>query len=165
MKKQIQGSVFKFGDNINTDIISPPQYIELTVEEAALHSMEAVDPDFTKKFKPGDIVVAGNNFGSGSSRETSPLALKYLGCGAVVAKFYARIFFRNSINIGLPLFECAETDRIQAGDEIRIDTENGVIYNLTRQEEYTCSKMPEHIMSLIEDGGLVARLKKQYGKQ
>ena len=165
MKKQIQGSVFKFGDNINTDIISPPQYIELTVEEAALHSMEAVDPDFTKNFKPGDIVVAGNNFGSGSSRETSPLALKYLGCGAVVAKFYARIFFRNSINIGLPLFECAETDRIQAGDEIRIDTENGVIYNLTRQEEYTCSKMPEHIMSLIEDGGLVARLKKQYGKQ
>ena len=165
MKKQIQGSVFKFGDNINTDIISPPQYIELTVEEAALHSMEAVDPDFTKNFKPGDIVVAGNNFGSGSSRETSPLALKYLGCGAVVAKFYARIFFRNSINIGLPLFECAETDRIQAGDEIRIDTENGVIYNLTRKEEYTCSKMPEHIMSLIEDGGLVARLKKQYGKQ
>ena len=162
MKKQIKGTVFKFGDNINTDIISPPQYIELTVEEAAKHSMEAVDPTFTKRFQPGDIVVAGNNFGSGSSRETSPLSLKYLGCGAVVAKFYARIFFRNSINIGLPLFECSETDRIEAGDVIEIDTGRGVIYNLTKKEEYACSKMPAHIMELIEDGGLVARLKKQF---
>ena len=162
MKKQIEGTVFKFGDNINTDIISPPQYIELTVQEAARHSMEAVDPTFTSRFLPGDIVVAGNNFGSGSSRETSPLALKYLVCGAVVAKFYARIFFRNSINIGLPLFECAETDRIQAGDRIRIDTEQGIIVNETRNEEYTCSRMPAHIMELIEDGGLVERLKKRF---
>ena len=162
MKNVISGKVHKFGDNINTDIISPPQYIELTVEEAAVHSMEALDPEFGKKFVPGELVVAGANFGSGSSRGTSPLALKYLGCGAVVAKYFARIFYRNSINIGLPLFECAETDRIEDGDEIEIVTADGVIRNLTKGEEYTCSKIPPHIMSLIEDGGLIARLKKQY---
>ena len=164
MKKEIKGTAFTFGDNINTDIISPPQYIELTVEEAAVNSMEAVDPTFTKRFQPGDIIVAGNNFGSGSSRETSPLALRYLGPGAVVAKYFARIFYRNSINIGLPLFECAETDRIGAGDEIEINTEEGVIFNRTKNETYTCSKIPPHIMELIEDGGLIARLKKRYGQ-
>ena len=163
MKNVISGKVHKFGDNINTDIISPPQYIELTVEEAAVHSMEALDPEFGTKFVPGELVVAGANFGSGSSRETSPLALKYLGCGAVVAKYFARIFYRNSINIGLPLFECADTDRIEDGDEIEIATGEGVIRNLTKGETYECSKIPEHIMSLIEDGGLIARLKKQYG--
>lgn len=163
MKKKIQGTAFKFGDNINTDIISPPQYIELTVEEAAVHSMEAVDPDFTKRFRPGDVIVAGDNFGSGSSRETSPLALRYLGTGAVVAKYFARIFYRNSINIGLPLFECSETDRIEAGDEIEIDTEAGKIFNLTKKEEYLCSRIPPHIMELIEEGGLIPRLKRKYG--
>jgi 3-isopropylmalate/(R)-2-methylmalate dehydratase small subunit len=165
MKRQIQGTVFKFGDNINTDIISPPQYIELTVEEAAVHSMEAVDPDFTKRFAPGDIIVAGDNFGSGSSRETSPLALRHLGTGAVVAKYFARIFYRNSINIGLPLFECEQTDRIEAGDVIEIDTEAGRIYNRTKKETYLCSRIPPHIMELIEEGGLIARLKRRYGTE
>lgn len=162
MKDTIKGNVFKFGDNINTDIISPPQYIELTVEEASVHAMEAVDPTFTKRFKPGDIIVAGNNFGSGSSRETSPLALKHLGTGAIVAKYFARIFYRNSINIGLPLFECSESDRIEAGDIIEIDTANGIIYNITKKEEYMCSKIPPHIMQLIEEGGLVERLRKRF---
>ena len=162
MKDVIAGKVHKFGDNINTDIISPPQYIELTVAEAAVHSMEALDPDFGRSFRPGEIIVAGANFGSGSSRETSPLALRYLGAGAVVAKYFARIFYRNSINIGLPLFECADTDRIDAGDEIEIAPYEGLIRNLTKNETYTCSKIPEHIMSLIEDGGLIERLKKQY---
>ena len=160
MKKQIQGSVFKFGDNINTDIISPPQYIELTVEEAALHSMEAVDPDFTKKFKPGDIVVAGNNFGSGSSRETSPLTLKYMGVSAIVTKFFARIFYRNGINLGIPLLECRDVDRISEGNELEIHLEEGFINNLTTGETYRCSKIPPHIMELIQDGGLVENLKK-----
>lgn len=162
MKDKIKGNVFKFGDNINTDIISPPQYIELTVEEASIHAMEAVDPTFTKRFKPGDIIAAGNNFGSGSSRETSPLALKHLGTGAIVAKYFARIFYRNSINIGLPLFECSESDKIEAGDVIEIDTANGIIYNITKQEEYMCSKIPPHIMQLIEEGGLVERLRKRF---
>ena len=164
MKSEIKGNVFKFGDNINTDIISPPQYIELTVEEASVHAMEAVDPTFTKRFQPSDIIVGGSNFGSGSSRETSPLALRYLGTGAVVAKYFARIFYRNSINIGLPLFECPETDKIDAGDVLRIDTAAGIIYNETKGEEYKCSKIPDHIMSLIEDGGLVKRLEKMFGK-
>jgi len=162
MKDTIKGNVFKFGDNINTDIISPPQYIELTVEEASVHAMEAVDPTFTKRFRPGDIIAAGNNFGSGSSRETSPLALKHLGTGAIVAKYFARIFYRNSINIGLPLFECSESDRIEAGDIIEIDTANGIIYNITKKEEYMCSKIPPHIMQLIEEGGLVERLRKRF---
>ena len=108
--------------------------------------------------------MAGNNFGSGSSRETSPLALRYLGTGAVVAKYFARIFYRNSINIGLPLFECPETDKIDAGDVLRIDTAGGIIYNETKGEQYKCSKIPDHIMSLIEDGGLVKRLEKMFGK-
>ncbi len=162
MKSTIKGNVFKFGDNINTDIISPPQYIELTVEEASVHAMEALDPTFTKRFKPGDIIVGGKNFGSGSSRETSPLALRHLGTGAVVAKFFARIFYRNSINIGLPLFECADTDKIDAEDVLEIDTAAGVIHNLTKNEQYQCSRIPPHIMSLIEDGGLVKRLEKRF---
>lgn len=163
MERIIKGKTFKFGDNINTDIISPPQYIELTVEEASVHAMEAVDPTFTQRFKPGDVIVGGKNFGSGSSRETSPLALRYLGAGAVVAKYFARIFYRNSINIGLPLFECAETDRIDADDILEIDTAEGVIRNLTKDEQYQCSRIPEHIMSLINDGGLVKRLEKRFG--
>lgn len=165
MDKHIKGKVFKFGDNINTDIISPPQYIELTLEEAAPHAMEGLDKTFTQRFKPGDIMVAGSNFGSGSSRETSPQTLKYLGCGAVVAKYFARIFYRNSINIGLPLFECADTDRIGADDVIDIDTEKGEIFNITKEEAYSCTKIPPHIRELIEEGGLVERLKKRYGKK
>lgn len=165
MESIIQGKVFKFGDNINTDIISPPQYIELTVEEASVHAMEALDPTFTQRFSHGDIIVGGSNFGSGSSRETSPLALRYLGTGAVVAKYFARIFYRNSINIGLPLFECAETDKIDGDDILKIDTAQGVIYNLSKDEQYLCSKIPTHIMSLINDGGLVGRLEKRFAAE
>lgn len=162
MEKQIQGRVFKFGDNINTDIISPPQYIELTVEAASAHAMEAIAPNFAQELKPGDIIVAGSNFGSGSSRETSPLALKYLGVGAIIAKFFSRIFYRNAINIGLPIFECEMTDEIGADDIIRVIPEKGVIYDLNTGKSYNCSKIPEHIMSLIRDGGLVGRLEKQF---
>lgn len=162
IKTKIAGITFKFGDNINTDIISPPQYIEMTIEEASVHAMEAIDLTFTERFKPGDIIVAGDNFGSGSSRETSPLTLRYLGTGAVVAKFFARIFYRNSINIGLPLFECPDTDKIDAEDVIEINTDAGVIYNITKRENYICSRIPDHIMSLIEDGGLVKRLEKRF---
>ncbi len=164
MKHEIKGTAFKFGDNINTDIISPPQYMELSVEDASAHVMEGVDPTFTKRFQAGDIIVAGSNFGSGSSRETSPLALRHLGTGAVVAKYFARIFYRNSINIGLLLFECPETDKIDDNDILRIDTANGIIYNETKNEQYTCSKIPDHILSLIEDGGLVKRLEKMFAK-
>jgi 3-isopropylmalate/(R)-2-methylmalate dehydratase small subunit len=157
----IKGSVLKFGDNINTDIISPPQYMELSIPEAAKYAMNAVDPDFPTKVKKGDIMVAGVNFGSGSSRETSPLALRYLGVGAIVAKFFARIFYRNAINLGIPVIECAETDKISNQDELEIDLASGLIKNLTKNETYKCSKIPSHIMELVADGGLVPYLKKR----
>lgn len=162
--KQIQGKVLKFGDNINTDIISPPQYMELDIPQASLHAMEAVDPDFAKHLQPGDILVAGKNFGSGSSRETSPLTLKYLGVGAIVTEFFARIFYRNAINVGIPVVECPEAGKISAGDVIRVRLEDGIIYNETKNETYQCSKLPAHILRIMEDGGLKAQLKKQFGR-
>ncbi|MDR3671201.1 MAG: 3-isopropylmalate dehydratase [Holophaga sp.] len=165
MNTVIRGTVLKYGDNINTDIISPPQYMELSIAEAAPHAMSAVDPGFAAKVKPGDIMVAGANFGSGSSRETSPLALQYLGIGAIVAKFFARIFYRNAINLGIPVIECAGTDRIGDQDQIEIDLEAGVIRNLTKAESYPCSKLPPHIFALIQAGGLVPYLLQQTAQQ
>ena len=157
----IKGHVLKYGDNINTDIISPPQYMELSIAEAAKYAMSAVDPDFFIRIKKGDIMVAGANFGSGSSRETSPLTLRYLGVGAIVAKFFARIFYRNAINLGIPVIECAETDKIADQDEIEIDLSAGLIHNLTKKESYPCSKIPPLIKALVADGGLVPYLKKR----
>lgn len=160
MNSVIKGKVLKYGDNINTDIISPPQYMELSVEEAAKYAMSAIDPNFSTKIQKGDILVAGNNFGSGSSRETSPLALKYLGVGAIVAKTFARIFYRNSINLGIPVIECSELDKVREDDIIEIYLEEGVIKNITKNESYTCSKIPPHLLNLINEGGLVPYLKK-----
>ena len=157
----IKGRVLKYGDNINTDIISPPQYMELSIADAAKYAMTAVDAYFPTKMRSGDIMVAGANFGSGSSRETSPLTLRYLGVGAIVAKFFARIFYRNAINLGIPVIECAETDKISDLDEIEIDLASGMINNLTKNESYKCSKIPPHIMELVADGGLVPYLKKR----
>jgi 3-isopropylmalate/(R)-2-methylmalate dehydratase small subunit len=160
MTSTIQGKVLKFGDNINTDIISPPQYLELGVAEAAKYAMSAIDPGFATKVQKGDILVAGANFGSGSSRETSPLALKYLGVGAIVAKFFARIFYRNAINLGIPVIECSEAEKIREGDVIAINLEQGTIHNITQNQTYGCSKIPPHILELINEGGLVPYLKK-----
>jgi 3-isopropylmalate/(R)-2-methylmalate dehydratase small subunit len=161
LKKILSGKVWKYGDNVNTDIISPPQYMELSIAEASRQAMSAVDPAFAEDVKAGDIVVAGSNFGSGSSRETSPLTLKYLGVGAVVAKFFARIFYRNAINVGVVALECPETDRIEKDDVIEIHLEEGIIVNKTKNETYPCSKIPEHLFSLLEEGGLVPHLKKE----
>ncbi len=156
----VHGKVLKYGDNINTDIISPPQYMELSIAEAASYAMSGIDSEFATKVKKGDILVAGINFGSGSSRETAPLALKYLGVGAIVAKFFARIFYRNAINLGIPVIECAETDKISENDVIEINPEQGLILNVTKKESYACSKIPPHILALINEGGLVPYLKK-----
>jgi 3-isopropylmalate/(R)-2-methylmalate dehydratase small subunit len=160
MNEKVRGKVLKYGDNINTDIISPPQYMEYSIAEAAKYAMSAIDPDFATKIQKGDIMVAGANFGSGSSRETSPLTLKYLGVGAIVAKFFARIFYRNAINVGIPVIECDEVDKIRDGDSIEIDLAEGMITNVTRHEKYKCSAIPPHILELINDGGLVPYLKK-----
>jgi len=160
MSTIVRGNALKYGDNINTDIISPPQYMELSIAEAAKYTMSAIDPEFVNRVKPGDIMVAGTNFGSGSSRETSPLTLKYLGIGAIVAKFFARIFYRNAINLGIPVIECDEVDKISDNDMIEIRPEEGLIKNLTKNETYKCSKIPPHILELINEGGLVPYLKK-----
>ena len=160
MKDKVRGKVLKYGDNINTDIISPTQYMELSIAEASKYAMSAIDPEFSFKVRPGDILVAGKNFGSGSSRETSPLNLKYLGVETIVANFFARIFYRNCINLGILAIECAETDRIGNDDIIEVDLANGIILNLTTEESYPCSRIPPHILPLIEAGGLVPYLKK-----
>ena len=154
----IRCKVHKFGDNINTDLISPAQYMELDNAGIAAHAMEGADPDFPKKMKPGDCVVAGNNFGSGSSRETAPIALKGCGVSVVIAKFYARIFYRNCINIGLPVMILPETDEISEGDELEVEPVKGEIKDLTTGKTYHCSPLPENIMQIIEHGGLLGDL-------
>ena len=153
------GNALKYGDNINTDIISPPQYMEFGIAEASVYAMQAVDPDFAKRVRKGDIFVAENNLGSGSSRETSPLTLKYLGISCVIAKSFARIFYRNCINVGIPALECAQTESIQDGDELRVDIMNGIIENITRGESYPCEALPEHILAIIRAGGMIEYIK------
>jgi 3-isopropylmalate/(R)-2-methylmalate dehydratase small subunit len=155
----ISGKALKYGDNINTDIISPPQYMEMPIADAAKYAMNAVDPDFAEKSKICSIFVAEKNLGSGSSRETAPLTLKYLGVKAVVAVFFARIFYRNCINLGIPAIECFEAGKISEGDVIELDPEGGVIRNITKGETYPCSRIPDHIFRLISDGGLIGHLK------
>ncbi|MCR4442520.1 MAG: 3-isopropylmalate dehydratase small subunit [Peptococcaceae bacterium] len=159
----IRGRVHKYGDNINTDLISPAQYMELSYADMAAHAMEGVDPDFPKKMRPGDIIVAGKNFGSGSSRETAPIALKHAGVGAVVAEFFARIFYRNAINIGLPVIESTAAAQVNDGDELEIYPLTGIIKNITQNSEYRGSVLPGPILELIEAGGLVRQLEKRTG--
>jgi 3-isopropylmalate/(R)-2-methylmalate dehydratase small subunit len=165
MNRIIRGRALKYGDNINTDIISPPQYMELPIAEAAAFSMSAVDPDFAEKAKAGNIFVAEKNLGSGSSRETAPLTLKYLGIEAVVAEFFARIFYRNCINLGIPAIECPDAGRISGLDELEVNPAAGTIRNLTKDEVYECSKIPGHIFTLIESGGLMNYLKSKQGER
>ena len=157
-ERVIQGRVHKFGDNINTDLISPAQYMEFSNDVIAAHAMEGADPDFPKRMKPGDIVVAGKNFGSGSSRETAPIALKEIGVSVVIAEFYARIFYRNCINIGLSVLICDQADEINGGDELSVYPQSGVIRNLSTGKEYHCRPLPENILSIIEHGGLMGYL-------
>lgn len=157
--EKITGRALKYGDNINTDIISPPAYMELAMEEAAKYAMNPIDVDFATTCQPGDIFVAENNLGSGSSRETAPLTLKILGIRTIIAKSYARIFYRNCINLGILAIECSETENIDKYDQLEVDYVNGVITNVTKNEQYPCNVVPDHIMKLINVGGLVESLK------
>ena len=160
----LEGRAYKFGDNINTDFINPAQYMELPMEQMIQHAMEGADPDFSKNVRPGDIMVAGKNFGSGSSRETAPMVIKGSGVSVVVAEFFARIFYRNAINIGLKVLTCPEAYKISHGDKLRIDPETGSIQNLTTGETYPCTALPRHILELVEDGGLINHLEKTLKK-
>lgn len=156
-----EGTVFKYGNNVDTDVIIPARYLNTSkAEELAVHCMEDIDLDFVKKVKKGDIMVAEKNFGCGSSREHAPLAIKTAGISCVIAKTFARIFYRNAINIGLPIIECEEAaDKIQSGDKVQIDFETGVIKNLTKNEEYKGQPFPEFMQKIINDGGLVNFIK------
>ena len=156
-----QGHVFKYGDNVDTDVIIPARYLNTAdAKELAKHCMEDIDTEYVKKVQPGDIMVAGWNFGCGSSREHAPLVIKTCGTGCVIAKSFARIFYRNAINIGMPILECEAAAReIQLGEEVAIDFDTGIISNITTGKTYQAEPFPEFIQNIIKKGGLLASLK------
>ena len=156
-----RGSVFKYGDNVDTDVIIPARYLNTpNGKELAMHCMEDIDVNFVKEVKPGDVIVADKNFGCGSSREHAPLAIKEAGVSCVVARTFARIFYRNAINIGLPILECeAAADGIQKGDEVEINFDTGVITNVTKGESYQAQPFPPFMQEIIKKGGLVNKIK------
>ncbi len=156
-----QGSVFKYPDNVDTDVIIPARYLNTSVaSELARHCMEDIDTEFVKKVTPGDVMVAGWNFGCGSSREHAPLVIKTCGTGCVIAKSFARIFYRNAINIGLPILECEQAaEEISAGDQVSVDFDTGVITNITTGKTYQAEPFPAFIQNIIRCGGLLASLK------
>jgi len=161
-----KGLTHKYGDNVDTDVIIPARYLNIADrKELAAHCMEDIDAEFVKKVRPGDIMVGGQNFGCGSSREHAPIVILESGVSCVIAKTFARIFYRNAINIGLPILECPEAgERIQAGDEVSVDFDTGVITNVSKNESYTAAPFPEFIKEIIAAGGLLASIKKKQGR-
>lgn len=161
----MKGKVWKFGDDVDTDIIIPGRYLVLRDEkELAACVMEGCDPDFSKKVSEGDIIVAGKNFGCGSSREHAPIAIKGAGVAAVVAESFARIFYRNSINIGLPLIEAKNVSKhVSEGDIIEIDVDNGILKDLDTSEEFEIKPLPEFMLGIMNEGGLINYLKNHIG--
>lgn len=154
------GKVFKYGDNVDTDVIIPARYLNIAdVSDLSTHCMEDIDKDFVKNVQDGDIIVAGNNFGCGSSREHAPLVIKTNKVKCVIAKSFARIFYRNAINIGLPIIECDKVDEIDAGDELTVDFSKGIVKNVTKGKEYKINPFPEFIEKIINAGGLMAYAK------
>ena len=158
-----KGRVHKYQDNVDTDVIIPARYLNTKDHaELASHCMEDIDPDFVKNVKPGDIIVAGENFGCGSSREHAPIAIKASGVSCVIATTFARIFYRNAINIGLPILECLEASKgIEDGDQVEVDFSKGEIRNVTKNETYTAAPFPEFIRGIIIAGGLMASIKER----
>ena len=156
-----KGTVFKYPDNVDTDVIIPARYLNTpNAQELAKHCMEDIDKNYVNQVKPGDVMVAGWNFGCGSSREHAPLVIKTCGTGCVIAKSFARIFYRNAINIGLPILECeAAAEEIQAGDTVSVDFDTGVITDHTTGRTYQSEPFPEFIQNIIKKGGLLASLK------
>jgi len=156
-----KGSVFKYPDNVDTDVIIPARYLNTPVaSELAKHCMEDIDASFVSRVRPGDVMVAGWNFGCGSSREHAPLVIKTCGTGCVIAKSFARIFYRNAINIGLPILECEQAaEEIAAGDEVAVDFDTGIIQDVTTGKTYQAEPFPAFIQNIIKKGGLLASLK------
>ena len=156
-----QGHVFKYPDNVDTDVIIPARYLNTSdAKELAKHCMEDIDTEYVKRVQPGDVMVAGWNFGCGSSREHAPLVIKTCGTGCVIAKSFARIFYRNAINIGMPILECEQAaEEIQPGDEVAIDFDTGVITDITTGKTYQAQPFPPFIQNIIKCGGLLKSLK------
>ena len=157
----VKGRVFKYGDNVDTDVIIPARYLNTSdPKELAAHCMEDIDTEFVKKVQDGDIIVANKNFGCGSSREHAPLAIKTAGVSCVIASTFARIFYRNAINIGLPILECDEAVKnIDAGDELEVDFKSGLIKNLTKNQQYQGEGFPEFMQKIIDNDGLIGYIK------
>ena len=162
--KAAKGHVFKYGDNVDTDVIIPARYLNsFDAQELATHAMVDIDPTFTQRVQPGDIIVARKNFGCGSSREHAPLCLKTAGVSCIIAETFARIFYRNSINIGLPIIECPEASReIEEGDEVEIDFDSGKIYDRTKGTEYQGQAFPPFMQKIIDAEGLVNYINAQH---
>jgi 3-isopropylmalate/(R)-2-methylmalate dehydratase small subunit len=163
MKTRITGRVWKYGDDVNTDVIFPGKYTYSISDrkEMAEHALEDLDPTFVKQVQPGDIIVAGKNWGCGSSREQAVIALKEAGVGAIVARSFARIYFRNCINEGLPIASCDAVDGVQPGDEVTVDLESGTV--LTPSGEYDFPPLPDSVMRILEAGGLVPYVRRKLG--
>jgi len=159
----LKGKVFKYGANVDTDAIIPARYLNVSEPEAlAEHCMEDIDENFVKKVEPGDIIMATANFGCGSSREHAPISIKASGISCVIAKSFARIFFRNAINIGLPLLECDEAvDKTEAGDRLEVDLSKGEIKNISKGLTFSAKPYPDFLMELISAGGLIGHTKKR----
>lgn len=158
---KFQGKAYKYGDNVDTDVIIPARYLNDSSEQnLKIHAMEDIDKTFSKTVEVGDIIVGGKNFGCGSSREHAPIAIKAAGISCVIARTFARIFYRNAINIGLPILECeAAAEGIQAGDEVMVNFDTGVITNVTKGETYQGEPFPEFMQNIIKQGGLVNKIK------
>lgn len=160
----IYGKAMKFGDNVDTDVILPGQYLVLTDPmELAKHAMEGLDPTFARKIQDGAIIVAGKNFGCGSSREQAPLALKHAGVKCVLAEFFARIFYRNAITIGLPVLECpGVSSKVEEGDELAVNLRAGKVENKSKNLVLQATQLPEFIMEILDDGGLIEHLRRRF---
>ncbi|MDM8533507.1 3-isopropylmalate dehydratase small subunit [Clostridiaceae bacterium HSG29] len=163
----LTGKVWKYGDDVDTDVIIPARYLNTSVpSELAKHCMEDIDETFATNVKSGDIIVAEDNFGCGSSREHAPIAIKASGVSLIIANTFARIFYRNSINVGLPILECAEAvEDIKAGDKLEVNIETGVIKNLTKNNEYQANGFPEFMKEIIDAGGLVNYARENWGNK
>lgn len=159
------GKAWVFGDNIDTDVLAPGLYMKGPLATLAQHCLEAVDPEFAPNVQQGDVVVGANNFGIGSSREQAVEVLKVLGVRALIAKSFAGIFFRNALNFGVVALACKDADKIRAGDKVTVDPAEGKIENLTTGEIYTCDPMPDQLLAMVTDGGLVPHLEKKLAQK
>jgi 3-isopropylmalate/(R)-2-methylmalate dehydratase small subunit len=165
MSIKVRGSVWKLGDNIDTDVITPGKYLSLPMDQLKLHVLEPINPDFAKMVKPGDVIVGGRNFGCGSSREQAPRALKELGIAAIIAESFARIFFRNAINIGLPVLICEGVSRaFDEGDILEADLSTGEVKNVSKGITLRAKPLPPIMLEILSAGGAIELLKKKFGK-